>query len=240
VRNGVRVGLLGLLVALSATACSVAVDGRSTAADGPAPTTTSTPPASTDPPRPDAGLPAVPTGGSAADLAAAADRLRPFLLGPAEVGPGFGPGQEPRPDPAVPAICGGPGVVAEFPGAVRAGAGFVGPTDGVLVQETVSVYGDEATAEAAYQANLHGLSCSEGTAADGPVVLTPAEDLAADVPADRSTGWQIGGTGYDLVLIAVRQDQVVVNFAFLAPEGRTEGLPDPLVVSRAGVRKLGR
>ncbi len=128
--------------------------------------------------------------------------------------------------------------MAKFPSAVRVGVGFVGPTDGVLVQETVSVYSDEATAEAAYQANLDGLACSQGTAADGPVVLTPAEDLAADVPADRSTGWQIGGTGYDLVLIAVRDDEVVMNFAFLAPEGRTDGLPDPLVISRAGVQKL--
>jgi hypothetical protein len=164
--------------------------------------------------------------------------LRPFLLVAGEIGEGFRPGREPLPDPSTPAICGGPGVVAQFPDAVRVGAGFVGPTEGVLVQETVSVYGDEATAEAAYQANLDGLSCSEGVAADGPVVLTPAEDLVADVPADRSTGWQIGGTGYDLVLIAVRNDEVVMNFAFLAPEGRTDGLPDPLVISRAGAQKL--
>jgi len=102
----------------------------------------------------------------------------------------------------------------------------------------VSVYGDEATAEAAYRANLDGLSCSEGTSPDGPVVLTPAEDLSVDVPADESTGWQIGGSGYDLVLIAVRDDEVVMNFAFVAPEGRSDGLPDPLAISRTGMQKL--
>jgi hypothetical protein len=229
------VGAIGLLVALAATACSTAIGGRSAPAAGAAPAPTA--PATTTPARPGPTPSAAPTA-QAPSLDEAADQLRPFLLVPAEIGPGFDPGQEPVPDPSVPAICGGPGVVAQFPSAVRVGAGFVGPTDGVQVQETVSVYGDEGTAEAAYQANLEGLSCSQGTAPDGPVVVTPAEDLAADVPADQSTGWQIGGSGYDLVLITVRSDKVVMNFAFVAPEGGSDGLPDPLVISRAGVQKL--
>jgi hypothetical protein len=233
--TGARVArALVALAALAATACSTAVSGQSAAAPGPAPTTTAAADPST---RPSATPSAVPDM-SDLDPATAADQLRPFLLAPADVGPGFGAGQEPVPDPSVAAICGGPGVVAQFPAAVRVGVGIVGPSDGVLVQETVSVYGDEATADAAYRANVDGLSCSEGTAADGPVVLTPAEDLSVDVPADESTGWQIGGTGYDLVLIAVRNDEVVMNFAFVAPEGRSADLPDPLAISRTGVQKL--
>jgi hypothetical protein len=236
---------LGALVALAAvavTACSTAIGGQSAAAPGSAPTTTAAASTATSTAaRPSAAAPTGPTAApdtAVLDPAAAADRLRPFLLAPADVGPGFGPGQEPVPDPSVPAICGGPGVVAQFPSAVRVGVGLVGPSDGVLVQETVSVYGDGATAAAAYRANVDGLSCSEGTAPDGPVVLTPAEDLSVDVPADESTGWQIGGTGYDLVLIAVRKDEVVMNFAFVAPQGRSAGLPDPLAISRTGVQKL--
>jgi hypothetical protein len=231
-------GALVALVALGVTACSTAIGGQSAAAPGSAATTTAaTTAAASGSARPSAPPSAAPETPVVAP-SSAADQLRPFLLAPPDVGSGFGPGQEPVPDPAVPAICGGPGVVAQFPSAVRVGVGLVGPSDGVLVQETVSVYGDEATARAAYRANLDGLSCSEGTAPDGPVVLTPAEDLSVDVPADESTGWQIGGTGYDLVLIAVRDDEVVMNFAFVAPEGQAAGLPDPLAISRTGVQKL--
>jgi hypothetical protein len=239
-----RPALAGLaaLAALAVTACSTAIGGQSAAAPGSAAPTAAASTSARPGPAPSPTAAGVPTAvldpSAVLDPVAAADQLRPFLLEPAEVGSDFGPGREPVPDPSVPAICGGPGVVAQFPSAVRVGVGIVGPTDGVLVQETVSVYGDEATAEAAYRANLDGLSCSEGTAPDGPVVLTPAEDLSVDVPADESTGWQIGGTGYDLLLIAVRNDEVVMNFAFVAPEGRSAGLPDPLAISRTGVRKL--
>ncbi|MCO1661056.1 hypothetical protein [Pseudonocardia humida] len=232
--RGARRALAGtalVLLALGASGCSGEVSGRADAAatpapTGPAPRTTAAAGPGAPAPTPDPGLDE------------AADGLRPFLLVPAEIGPGFVAGDEPRPDPQAPAICGGQGVVAQFPYAVRVGAGFTGPTEGVFVQETVSVYGDEATAEAAFLANEQGLSCSQGEASGSPVVITPAEDLVVDVPADESTGWQIGGDGFDLVLIAVRSGELVVNFAFVAPEGRSAGLPDPLAVSRAGVEKL--
>jgi hypothetical protein len=42
---------------------------------------------------------------------------------------------------------------------------------------------------------------------------------------------------FDVVLIAVQDDAVVMNFTFLAPAGQTAGLPDPLVISRTGVQK---
>jgi hypothetical protein len=220
-------------LALSVSGCSSAVDGRAGAA-GPAPTAAAPTPAATTAPVGTA--PSTPSAVPEVDVAA--DGLRPFLLTPQEVGPGFAEGDEPQPDPQVPAVCGGPGVVAQFPSAVRVGAGFTGPVPESFVQETVSVYGDVATAEAAYRATLDGLACSDGTLADTPVVLTPAEDLGADVPGDESTGWRIGGPGFDVVLIAVRSGELVVNFAFFAPEGGSADLPDPLVVARAGVEKL--
>jgi len=218
-----------VLLALSVSGCSAEVSGRAETVPAPA---ASAPPATAA---------AGPTGSAPPtdpDLDRAADGLRPFLLVPAEIGPDFTQGEEPRPDPGAPAICGGPGVVAQFPSAVRVGAGFVGPTEGVFVQETVSVYGDAATAEAAFRANEQGLACSQGEASGSPVVLTPAEDLVVDVPADETTGWQVGGDGFDLVLVAARSGELVVNFAFVAPEGRSADLPDPLAISRAGVEKL--
>jgi hypothetical protein len=145
--------------------------------------------------------------------------------------------EEPVPDPAVPAICGGPGIVARFPYAVRVGAEFVGP-QGVSVQQTVSVYGDPDAAQVAYQATRDGLSCSEGTVSDLSVVLTPAEDLRVDVGGYQATGWRVGSDVFDVVLVAVQDDAVVMNFTFLAPAGQSAGLPDPLVISRTGVQKL--
>jgi hypothetical protein len=175
-------------------------------------------------------------GASASDMEAAADGLRPFLLTPAEIGPGFTAGDEPKPDPAQPAICGGPGVVAQFPYAVRIGA--AAERGRGLVQETVSVYGDAGSAAAAYQASLAGMDCSEGSIGGKPVVLAPAEDLGFDLPYDEATGWRIGGDGFDVVMISVRDDAVVVNITVLAPEDALPTLPDPLVVAQAAAQKL--
>ncbi|WP_433506217.1 hypothetical protein ACQP04_06905 [Pseudonocardia halophobica] len=167
---------------------------------------------------------------------AAADGLRPFLLTPAEIGPEFTAGDEPRPDPATPALCGGPGVVAQFPFAVRVGAAAES-TSG-LVQETVSVYGDEAGATEAYRASVASMSCSEGHVDGRPAVIAPAEDLRADLGHDEATGWRIGGEGFDVVMISVREGEVVMNFTVLAPEDGLPALPDPLTVAQAGAQKL--
>ena len=173
-----------------------------------------------------------------AELAEVAAQIRPFLLAPEEIGPGFTAGPDPQPDPAAPAICGGPGVVAQFPRAVRVGASATGPAEGMFVQQTLSLYPDVDTAAVAYRANSVGLACSEGSTSGASVALTPAVDLSVDIPADESTGWQLGGEGFDLVVIAVRSGELVVSFAFVAPADATGDLPDPLAVSRAGVEKL--
>ncbi|MFC5947833.1 hypothetical protein ACFQH9_06055 [Pseudonocardia lutea] len=169
-------------------------------------------------------------------LDAAADGLRPFLLTPAEIGPGFTAGEEPRPDPATPALCGGPGVVARFPYAVRVGAAAESPAG--LVQEAVSVYGDEASAADAYRASVAGMSCSEGHVDGRPAVIAPSEDLRADLGHDEATGWRVGGEGFDVVLISVREAEVVLTFTVLAPEDGLPALPDPLAIAQAGTQKL--
>uniref|UniRef100_UPI0015F0477C hypothetical protein n=1 Tax=Pseudonocardia pini TaxID=2758030 RepID=UPI0015F0477C len=167
---------------------------------------------------------------------AAAEGLRPFLLTPAEIGPGFTAGDEPKPDPATPTLCGGPGVVAQFPYAVRVGAAAENATG--LIQETVSVYGDDGTAEAAYRASVEGMSCSQGTVSGRPAAIAPAEDLTFDLPYAEATGWRVGGEGFDVVMIAVRDGSVVMNFTVLAPEDGLSALPDPLVVAQNGTQKL--
>lgn len=171
-------------------------------------------------------------------MADAADGLRPFLLTATEIGPGFTVGDEPKPDPAVPAICGGPGTVSQFPYAVRVGTAFERAKPQQLVQEAVSVYGDAATAEQAYRFGVAGMDCSEGSISGKPVVLTPAEDLRGDVGGQEATGWRVGGEGFDVVMISVRSDTLVMTFTYLAAEGQSDRLPDPLATTRAGVQKL--
>jgi hypothetical protein len=168
----------------------------------------------------------------------AAELIRPYLLAADEIGPGYVPGEEPRPDPAAPAICGGPGIVAQFPVAVRVGAAFDG-APGVQVTEAVSVYEDAGTAQAAYQAGLDGLSCGEGTVGGESVTISPAEDLTFDVGGEQATGWILGNEEFDAVLVTVQSDAVVWNFTYLAYGDTLAALPDVLEVSAAGVEKLG-
>jgi hypothetical protein len=167
---------------------------------------------------------------------AAADGLRPFLLTPEEIGPGFTAGEEPRPDPATPALCGGPGVVAQFPYAVRVGT--AAESSNGLVQEAVSVYGDEASAAEAYRASVAGMTCSEGHVDGRPAVIAPAEDLRADLGHDEATGWRVGGEGFDVVMVSVRDGEVVMSFTVLAHEEGLPALPDPLTIAQACTQKL--
>jgi hypothetical protein len=39
-------------------------------------------------------------------------------------------------------------------------------------------------------------------------------------------------------MISVRSDTIVLNVTYLAAEGRTDRLPDPLTTTRTGVQKL--
>lgn len=162
------------------------------------------------------------SGGPMAD---AADGLRPFLPTADEIGPGFTVGDEPKPDPSTPVICGGPGTVSQFAYAVRVGTAFDRASPQQLVQEAVSVYGDAATAEHAYRFGVAGTDCSEGTVGGRPVVLTPAEDLRVDVDGEEATGWRVGGEGFDVVMIAVRSDTIVMTFTSLAARGGPTGCP---------------
>lgn len=248
-----RTGNRGLLpLVATAAAALVALSACSTTVTGaPAPTASSSTSSGTWTDAHETAPLGVPAGAATAtappaasgipgarNLAVAADGLRPFLLTDADLGPGFVSAAEPRPDPSAPAVCGGPGVVAQFPDAVRVGVAFERPGGAVRVQEAVSVYADRATAQAAFDAGVRGLDCGQGTLGGRSVVVTPAEDLKADVGGGEATGWRIGAEGSDILVISVHSDEVVMVFTFVTPEGAPVGLPDPLVVTRGAVQKL--
>jgi hypothetical protein len=216
---------VALAAVLVGVGCSRAVEGTPSAADGGAPPATS--------PRP------APPSTSATAAPDPVELLRPALLEPADVGPGFTLGEEPVPDPSGNAACGGPGVVAQFPDAQRVGVAMDGPVEGIFVQELVSAYGAIATADAAFEATVAGLDCSEGSLGPLPVVITPAEDLQFDVGGDRALGWQIGSDGLDIVLVTAQVQDVIVAFVFAAPvDTDPVALPDRLALARLGVDRI--
>jgi hypothetical protein len=165
------------------------------------------------------------------------DRLRGSLLGPADLGAGWTSGDPPVPDPSTTAPCGGPGTVARFPDALRVGSTVDGPP-GFVVQEALSVYGDAATAQAAFRAGVAGLDCGQGTLHGASVVITPGEDLQVDVGGDRASGWQVGSDTLDAVLVLVQAQEAVFTFAYVAPVGTAPAeRPDALALSRAAVAR---
>ena len=149
---------LAAAVAVAASACGGVVAGTPSAAPAVSPVAVDSPIAAppTDAPAPPA------TAAPGSNLDAAAEGLRPFLIDAADVGPGFTIGERPRPDPTATAVCGGPGVVARFPHAVRVATAFDTPGGEGRVQERVSVYADTTTAQAAYDAGAAGLACCGG------------------------------------------------------------------------------
>jgi hypothetical protein len=217
------------VLAVLLAGCTRNVDG--TASPDPAPGPTAQPGRATAVSIPSTGS----SGSSAVDPV---DRLRAALLRPADVGPGWTSGVPPVPDPTTPAPCGGPGVVARFPDALRIGSSVDGPAPGFVVQEGLSVYGDVDTARAAFRASVAGLDCGQGTVNGASVVITPAEDLRADVGGDQAAGWQVGSDTLDAVLVLVQAGEAVFTFAYVAPAGTPAAdRPDPLALSRVAVAR---
>lgn len=164
--------------------------------------------------------------------------LRAGLLAADDIGPGYTRGDDPQPEPSTPTPCGGPSTVAQFPNAVRVGVSHDGP-QAASVTETVSVYGDQATSDAAFAAVHDGLACGQGTIGAESVVITPREDLRADVGGDQASGWRVGGDRFDAIYISVQIGPAVVNLVFLAPTNvDTSTLPDPLPIAARGVQKI--
>ncbi|MEJ3656651.1 hypothetical protein WEH80_27200 [Actinomycetes bacterium KLBMP 9759] len=216
VRRGAAV--VAAMIVLVLPACSQPVQGTPDSA--PRPAATPAPVTTTAPP--------------AVDL----ELLVASLLRPTEVGPTWkAAGAQPKPDANAAAVCGGPGVVAQFPNAERTAAALESE-QGELLQETLSVYPSEADAYAAFNATSAGLACREGKLGETPVTLTAAADVQPRVGGDRATLWTMSSDRFSTVLVSVLAKQHVVNFAFITPAGVDQTIADPIALSRTGVARL--
>lgn len=167
------------------------------------------------------------------------DRLRAALLVPSDAGPTYRQGPEPSTSGEATAPCGGAGVGARFPDARRAGTSFQDPDLRATVQQTLAEHPDAATARAAFDATAAGLDCPSGRLAGIDAQISPPRDLLADVGGDRATGWQLGGSGVEVLVVAVQAGPAVLTFRYLAPTGADLGQrPDALSLTRTGVQRF--
>lgn len=163
--------------------------------------------------------------------------LRAALLSLDDVGPGYAPAPPPDPE-AVPA-CGGDGVAAAFPRAVRLGVGLEHAGAGLAVRQSLEVHPDPVAAGLAFDAGAAGLDCARGELGGAPVVVSEPLDLGADIGGDRALGWQLGVDGSEMLIVAVQLGEAVVTFSFVAPAGSDlDDRPDALGLTRTGVQRI--
>lgn len=167
------------------------------------------------------------------------DLLRSALLRPTEVGADWVVSPEqPAPNSAAPAACGGDGVVARFPDAQRIGTALESGAGDERLQQTLSVFADQQTAAAAFDAFAEGLACRSGALGTTKVAISAPEDVVDRVRGERATSWTLTGSGFRAVLVSVVAEDQLMNFVFLTPAGGTLTRLDALTLARTGVARL--
>ena len=235
IRAGARPALVALLagLVLALTACGTAVVGIPAAAAG----STAQP----DPTVAPSATPAPAKQPAQAPVRTAPDRvdlLKSALLRPTEIGPNWSVApDQPTPDASAPAVCGGQGVVGQFPDAQRIGTALSSDA-GERMQQTLSLFADDDTAGKAFDAFAAGLDCDSGTLGTAKVTLTPADDVQSQVHGDRASAWTITSSSFAAVLVSVQSGNRLVNFVFLTPKGGKLTRLDALALVRTGVARL--
>src|SRR5436190_10193497 len=101
------------------------------------------------------------------------------------------------------------------------------------MQEEISIYADEATAANAFTLGVSGLTCSDGTLADGSTVTLDApQDVTAQVDTSglsSSTAYSFSGDGYEGVLIVTLASRIIMTTTFQGATGAdTTGVTAPV------------
>jgi hypothetical protein len=164
-----------------------------------------------------------------------------------------------RPDAADQSWC-GTGTPADIDGWGGTNVGYDHPRRRFTMEQTLWGWPDVASAEAAFDLVVHDVSCDTGTIDIGGVTVrfdlepldlgarfgdeafavtgraTPLGDEGSDSTASVSTA--TGGTpSSNVVLVAVRVENYLVQFAFSAPSGTTDA-PDARIFVNSTTDRL--
>jgi len=208
----------------------------------PSTTETSAPESSTDAdPSEPATFPEMTIDPSEPDAVEALKVLESAVLTPEDAGEDFvagtfTPGDPDDHDSVLP--CGQPTTTAMFPNGLRTGSQLVLP-DSAQLEQSVNLFLDEETAQAAFEWAAEGLNCSTGDLGGTPIEITDEGDVTADVGGDQAHAWTAVIGDQTGVIIGVRKGHLTLGFTFVLLAG-VDGstLPNPVDLAAAGVQKL--
>jgi hypothetical protein len=165
------------------------------------------------------------------------------LLNLADLPTGYVASTPPPPNPNDTLLCGTPPVQQVVPAQTSAEAAFQNDDGAAFLQQTVSVYPDAATAQAAVAAGRAGVACGSGTntAADGSVTTFQVQEQLLPVQlGDESMayagGIEQGGEPFSVLVAAVRAGRAVTALQLVVLEGGVP--PDPVRLLELAAARL--
>jgi len=165
--------------------------------------------------------------------------LQILLLTPEEIGPGFtGSGFAPLgADEKLP--CGQPALPATYQSAV-VGSGYNNGAE-VSAVESVDVYKDAATPQAAFGTLKEGFDCTEADLQGTPGTITPGEDIAARIGAEQATMWIINVDGARVAAVAAQANEALLALTMVVTANADlSQAPEPLDVAKKAFDKLAQ
>jgi hypothetical protein len=224
---------IGTVVLLSMTACSSTTKGKP--AGGSPSTSASTTPTTASATPSTGGVPQTKEQATAA------------LLETADVGDSFKLGTyEESKDPQPCAAPGSPPLNTQVPPAVTVGREFDSTTPQAAVDEELSVYADEATAQRALTVGSQGMNCKTGKVyySDGTsdnVTIDGPQDIktALGVDVDDAGAWHLANKDVQGSLVVVRTGTVLTVLTFsAAADADTSKLPDLATITKTAITKV--
>ena len=164
--------------------------------------------------------------------------MKKSLLTPKEVGTGFTAADTPADNAATPTACGTKSVLALYPNVLRSGE-VITSGETAQFQEQLSLFVDTETAQAAFKAQVAGITCSKGSISGTPVTFGALQDVTSQVGGEKAVAATVSFDGATGVLIAVGSGSTTVGYTFLAATGTdTSKLPNPLDLAKKATAKV--
>ena len=170
------------------------------------------------------------------------EQVNAALLVPEEVGADFVLGAYTDSDD--PPLCdpSGAPLDEQVPPQVQGGTEIDHSSGDAALQEEITIYATEADAANAFAIGTAGITCTDGTTADGTSVTIDApQDVTAQVNTSgigTSTQWGVTGGGLQASLIVTLAGRVILVTSFTATSDfDTSTLPNPVDVANAAFAK---